>query len=117
MNIQGLYAVAYVTDLARAEEWYTGLLARPADDHPMTALTQWRNIGTAGIQLMLDLEKAGGSAVTIVTPNIEIESDRLGDLGLYIGLINRGDFGAIAEIADPDGNRIILAEPPKGFTG
>jgi hypothetical protein len=102
MNIQGLYAVACVTDMARAEDWYSALLARPADDHPMPTLTQWRNIGTAGIQLILD---------------IEVERDRLVDLGLDIGEISRGGFGAIAEIADQDGNRIIIAEPPKGFTG
>ena len=117
MNIQGLYAVACVTDMARAEGWYTGLLARPADDHPMPTLTQWRNIGTAGIQLILDPEKAGASVVTIVTPDIAAESDRLADLGLDIGEISRGGFGAIVEIADHDGNRIIIAEPPKGFPG
>jgi hypothetical protein len=83
----------------------------------MPTLTQWRNIGTAGIQLILDIAKAGGSVVTIVTPNIEVERDRLVDLGLDIGEISRGGFGAIAEIADQDGNRIIIAEPPKGFTG
>ncbi|WP_082445367.1 VOC family protein [Sphingomonas sp. Leaf28] len=117
MNIQGLYAVACVTDMARAEDWYTTLLARPADDHPMPTLTQWRNIGTAGIQLICDFEKAGRSVVTIVTPNMGAEKDRLTDLGLDIGPISWGSFGAIAEIADQDGNRIIIAEPPKDFTG
>jgi hypothetical protein len=117
MNIQGVYAVASVADLAGAEEWYTALLARPADDHPMPTLTQWRNIGTAGIQLMVDAEKAGGSVITLVTPDIEREKSRLADLGLDLGPISRGDFGAIAEIADRDVNRIIIAEPPKGFTG
>lgn len=117
MNIQGLYAVACVADMALAEDWYTGLLARPADDHPMPTLTQWRNIGTAGIQLVLDPDKAGRSVITIVTPNIDAERDRLADLNLDIGQISRGSFGAIAEIADHDGNRIIIAEPPKDFTG
>ncbi|MEG8016101.1 VOC family protein [Sphingomonas sp. 22R3R2A-7] len=117
MKIQGLYAVACVTDMARAEDWYTALLARPADDHPMPTLTQWRNIGTAGIQLILDADKAGQSVLTIVTPDIEWERDRLADLGVDIDPISRGGFGAIAEISDQDGNRIIIAEPPKGFTG
>ena len=116
MNIKGLYAVACVTDMVRSEDWYSALLARPADDHPMPTLTQWRNIGTAGIQLILDVAKAGGSVVTIVTPNIEVERVRLANLGLVIGEISRGGFGAIAEIADQDANRIIIAEPPKGFT-
>ena len=117
MNIQGVYAVASVADLADAEEWYTALLARPADDHPMPILTQWRNIGTAGIQLMVDAAKAGGSVITLVTPDIEREKSRLANMGLDLGQISRGDFGAIAEMADRDGNRIIIAEPPKGFKG
>lgn len=117
MKIQGLYAVACVSDMARAEEWYAALLARPADDHPMPTLTQWRNIGTAGIQILLDAAKAGMSVITIVTPDIENERDRLAGLGLDIGPISRGGFGAIAEMTDHDGNRIIIAEPPKGFAG
>ena len=37
---------------------------------------------------------------------------RLAGVGIDTGDIVRGDFGAIARIDDPEGNRITLAEPP-----
>ena len=42
------------------------------------------------------------------------ERQRLGGLGLELGPDSAGDWGIVAQIEDPDGNRITLAEPPRG---
>ncbi|MFC3713217.1 VOC family protein [Sphingoaurantiacus capsulatus] len=112
--LQGLFAVACVSDMAASEAWYEKLLGRPADDHPMPTLTQWR-WGPAGIQLVHDADRAGKSLMTIVVPEMSATRRALASRGIAFGDDMQGDFGIIAQIDDPDGNRITLAEPPRGF--
>lgn len=113
MRIQGLYAVANVADLDEGEDFYTKLFGRGPDDRPMDGLIQWRQ-GTFGLQLVRDDDKnkAGRSAMTIVTPSMAEARKRLAERGLELELDIQGDYGVIAQISDPGGNRITLAEPP-----
>jgi catechol 2,3-dioxygenase-like lactoylglutathione lyase family enzyme len=115
MEIQGLFAVACVSDMERSVKWYAGLIGREPDDRPMDGLVQWRETNSAGLQLVLDVEKAGASLVTIVTPNMDRAREALSVANLELEPDVQGDFQVIAEISDPDGNRITLAEPPKGM--
>lgn len=117
MEIQSVYTVASVADMNRGEAFYTALIGRGPDDRPMDGLIQWRGIGTAGIQVSLDASKAGHSLMTIVTPDMEAARNALKGAGLELGEDIQGDFGVLAQIDDPDGNRLTLAEPPKGFEG
>lgn len=78
----------------------------------MEGLVQWRSRGGAGLQLVLDPEKSGQSLITIVTPVMDQARQRLTAASLELEPDIRGDFGIIAQITDPDGNRITLAEPP-----
>ena len=113
MNIQGLFAAASVADMERAEAFYTALLGRGPDDRPMDSLIQWRPLDGAGIQLFHDADKAGNSSMTIVTPDMAAARSELASNGLELEDDVQGDFGVIAQISDPDGNRITLAEPPR----
>lgn len=115
MQIQGLFAVACVSDMARSVKWYTGLIGREPDDRPMDGLVQWRGLSGAGLQLVLDPEKAGASLITIVTPKMDRARETLSAAKLELGPEVQGDFGIVAQINDPDGNRITLAEPPQGM--
>jgi predicted enzyme related to lactoylglutathione lyase len=117
MQIQGLYASIYVADLKVAEDFYTRLLGRGPDDRPLETMVQWRGIGTAGIQLFLDKGHAGHGVMTIVTPDIEATKTALKAKSIDLGEIRRGGYGAIANLQDPDSNRLNIAEPPKGFKG
>ena len=118
MEIQGLYAVASVSDMDRSEAFYAALLGREPDDRPMDGLIQWRAIGTAaGIQVSLDAEKAGHSVITLVTPEMDAARRDIEGGGLDLGEDIQGDFGVLAQIDDPDGNRLTLAEPPTAFQG
>ena len=111
MRCIGLFAVSPVQDLAAALDWYALLFGRGPDDRPIPDLAQWYLDGH-GFQVMREPGRAGHGMATLVVPDIEAERARLAGVGIDTGDIVRGDFGAIARIDDPEGNRITLAEPP-----
>lgn len=113
MEIVGIFAVACVRDMERSVDWYTRLLGRGPDDRPMEGLVQWRSSDGAGLQLVLDEEKSGTSLITIVTPELTIARTQLAARSLTLEPDIQGDFGLLAQIDDPDGNRLTLAEPPR----
>jgi len=113
MDVMGLFAAVYVADLDRSLAWYAKIVGRDADHRPMPTLAQWVGVAGAGIQLFLDPAKAGHGRMTLVTPDIEKAHAELARHSLKAGAIVRGDFGAISQIDDPDGNLVTLAEPPK----
>lgn len=112
MNIQGLYAAVSVSDMDRAETFYTSVFGRDPDDRPMDGLIQWRLFDNAGFQLFHNADQAGYGAITIVTPDMTTTRRVLAERGLELGDDVHGDFGVIAQISDPDGNLLTLAEPP-----
>ncbi len=116
MKIQGLYAAMFVKNIASSSEFYSKVLGRGPDDKPMDTLVQWRGFGSAGIQLFQDPSKAGKGIMTIVVPDLDATKSLLDTHSIEIDQIQQGDFGKISHLADPDGNVITLAEPPKGFT-
>lgn len=114
MNVIGVFAAVHVSDIARAEAFYAKLIGRAPDHKPMPFLTQWVSIAGAGVQLFRDPAKAGQGLMTLVTPDVDAAGTQLAQAGLALGDIQRGPFGAVAHIDDPDGNRVFLTEPPKG---
>lgn len=115
ITVQGVYASAVVADFEAAIAWYTRFMGRPVDDRPLPDMAQWRHMAGAGLQVWHDPKHAGHSIVTVVVPNLAAEKARLTAAGLTLENEASGDFGAIAQLFDPDGNRINLAEPPRGF--
>lgn len=114
LNVQGLYAAMLVSDLKAAEAFYTRVLGRGPDDRPMPSLIQWRGFGmAAGIQLFEGSGTPGGSRMTLVLPDLRRAKEQLAGRGVTLGDISQGDYGRIAQLADPDGNTITFAEPPK----
>lgn len=112
MQIQGIYATLTATDMERAETFYTTLFGRSPDDRPMDGLIQWRDVAGANIQLFLDEKSAGHGRCTIVVPKMSEARATLEAAGLSLRDERQGDFGRIAQLDDPDGNLITLAEPP-----
>ncbi len=51
--------------------------------------------------------------MTIVTPDMADTRAQLASRGLELEADIQGDFGKIAQIYDPEGNQITLAEPPR----
>lgn len=116
MDIQFLYAAMRVKDIASAAAFYARVLGREPDDRPMDTLVQWR-YDHAGIQLFADADKAGGGTMTLVIPDMEAAKALLATQDIDIGPISQGDYGRIARFKDPDGNDIVLAEPPARGAG
>lgn len=112
MQIQGIYAALATKDMAKAEEFYTMLFGRAPDDRPMAKLIQWRDIAGANIQIFDDEKNAGAGRLTIVVPEMERTRAYLARYGVAITHESQEDYGRVGQIADPDGNRITLAEPP-----
>lgn len=113
MDIQCVFAVACVSDMDRSIDWYSKLMGRRPDDQPMRGLVQWHNVDGIGLQLVLDKDMSGFSLITIVTPTMAKTRETLSTTGLQLEPDFQGDFGIIAQINDPDGNRLTIAEPPK----
>jgi len=112
MQIQGIYAALATADIDKAETFYARLFERAPDDRPMKGLIQWRDVAGANIQIFQDADNAGSGRLTIVVPKMEDTRGALEQMGVTLTGESQGDYGKIAQIADPDGNRITLAEPP-----
>lgn len=117
MRIDSIFAVVTTADMDRSEAFYAALFGRDPDDRPMDGLIQWRVPAGAGLQVVADSDRAGTAFVTIITPAMDAARQALSGRGLGLGGDIAGDFGALAQIADPDGNVVTLAEPPRGMGG
>jgi len=115
IKVEGIYAVAIVKNFDAAMTWYSAFMGREPDDTPFPGMAQWRNMGAAGLQVWQDEARAGHSIMTIVVPDLRNEKERLLDLDLQVVNEDSGDYGAVAQLFDPEGNQINLSEPPKGF--
>jgi len=49
--------------------------------------------------------------LTLIVGNLEASRSTLQSRGLSLGSASGGDFATIAQISDPDGNQITLAQP------
>ena len=112
MKLQKLYPSLLVRDLAAAEDWYTKLLGRRPDRRPMDTLVHWELFDGGGLMLSPSEEIAGPGVAFFYVEDLEAERRRLGDLGIVLGEDIPGDYSTLAEVHDPDGNRIMLASPP-----
>lgn len=101
-------AQATVTDLARAEEWYTRLFGRGPDARPMPGLIEW-HFGAFGVQVFEEAPRAGHSSVVLGETDLDAAATRIAGAGLDHGGIQPGGGARILPLEDPDGNRVVLA--------
>lgn len=108
MTLDRILAQSTVSDLATAERWYTALWERGPDARPMPGLLEWYVGGTAGLQVWAEPARAGRSTVVIGTDDLDAVAARLAAAGVDHGGVQPGGGGRILQVADPDGNRIVL---------
>ncbi|MGO1523942.1 MAG: VOC family protein [Nesterenkonia sp.] len=97
-----------VSDLNRAQEWYTRLFGRGPDVRPMAGLIEWHLSDTFGLQLWADPDRAGCSSVVLGETALDAAAERLTDVGLHHAGPEAGGGARILQLNDPDGNHIVL---------
>ena len=112
MQLQKSYAALRTANLPAAESWYTKLLGRGPDHRPMDTLVQWELSDHGGVMVSTDEDIAGEGVLFLVVGDVAAERRRLHPLGIVPGDDIRGDYSTLAQVRDPDGNRITLATPP-----
>jgi catechol 2,3-dioxygenase-like lactoylglutathione lyase family enzyme len=112
VNVQKAYTPLLTADLAAAESWYTKLLGRGPDYRPMDSLLHWELFDQGGLMLSTSDEIAGRGAMFLYVGELATERHRLQGLGIVLGNDIKGDYSTLAQVRDPDGNRVTLATPP-----
>ncbi|MFD7917626.1 VOC family protein [Streptomyces sp. NPDC059740] len=113
MAFTHVLAVAPVSDIDTAVDWYQRLLGRPADARPMPSLADWHVTGSGWIQVFLSPEHAGSTLLNLVVTDLDATLTTLTGRGLPAGEVQQGS-GTVrfAALHDPDGNRVTLVENP-----
>lgn len=106
--IHGVLAQCTVTDLDRAERWYTSVLDRAPDSRPMPGLLEWQIGEGAGLQVWSEPERAGRSTALLHDSDIDETARRLRDAGITDADPQPGGGTRLVSLEDPDGNRVVL---------
>lgn len=108
---EGMLGNCTVSDLGRAERWFALLFERGPDRRPMDGLLEWHLGPGFGLQVWLEPERSGHSTVVLEVADLQAVATRLAAAGLDHHGPEQGGGGQLVQLADPDGNRIVLAGP------
>lgn len=97
-----------VSDLDRAEEWYTRLFGGGPDVRPMAGLIEWHLGDAFGLQLWADPTRAGCSSVVFGETDLDAAAERLIEVGIHHAGPEAGGGARILQLSDPDGNHLVL---------
>jgi predicted enzyme related to lactoylglutathione lyase len=111
--VDRISAVLPVSNSATAEAWYRSFFGRAADATPMPTLLEWHE-GSGGIAVLKQGDRAGMGYATIHVDSIEAHRAALAERGLTLGPREGGDAAGIAQIKDPAGNTITIAQRRPG---
>lgn len=106
--IRRLLANCTVTDLDRAEHWYTRLFDREPAARPMSGLIEWHLGDTFGVQVWSEPDRAGQSSVVLDETDLDAAAARLSAAGIGHDGPQPGGGARILQLTDPDGNRVVL---------
>jgi glyoxylase I family protein len=109
MTIEHVLAVVLVTDLDRSRRWYEALFGRPADNNPMPTLVEWQVVPRGWVQVFVDDQRAGSTAVNVAARDLDVHIEDLRRRGLEPGEIIEANKGVrLSALTDPDGNTVTL---------
>ena len=106
--INRILAHCTVTDLDRAERWYTRLFERGPDARPMAGLIEWHLSNTSGLQVWSEPDRSGRSSVVLGETDLDAAAARATTAGITHAGPQPGGGARILQLADPDGNRVVL---------
>jgi predicted enzyme related to lactoylglutathione lyase len=104
-----VHAAVPVSDLARADAWYEALFGFPATNRPMPSLVEWQVPGTGWVQVHVDPEHAGGTALNLAVDDLDGARAEIAARGIELGEVIEANKGVVlSPLLDPDGNRITM---------
>ncbi|MGB7980958.1 MAG: VOC family protein [Candidatus Nanopelagicales bacterium] len=106
--IRRVLANCTVTDLSRAEVWYSRVLGIEPDARPMPGLIEWHLGDTFGVQVWAEPDRAGHSSVVLDVTDLDTVGTRLTAAGISHGGPQPGGGARILPLTDPDGNRVVF---------
>jgi predicted enzyme related to lactoylglutathione lyase len=109
MDVIEVMAQIIVTDLDRSTAFYGALLGGPPDVNPMPKLHEWHLDRAGAIQVYEEPERAGRSGATLHVADLDAAAAHLDSAGIAHEPVAEADYVRIVVLADPDGNRIVLA--------
>lgn len=109
MRIEHVLAVAPVTDLVAATDWYTRLFDRAPDNNPMETLVEWRVTDTGWLQVFRTEESPGTTSVNLAVADLDDALTELRRRGLEPGDVLEASKGVrLSALTDPAGNTVTL---------
>jgi catechol 2,3-dioxygenase-like lactoylglutathione lyase family enzyme len=107
--ISHVLAVAPVTELDKACDFYERLFGRGPDNRPMDTLAEWRVTDTGWLQVFSGPGQVGTTSVNFAVDDLAAWLDGLLARGLDPGEVQDADKGVrLSSIDDPDGNTITF---------
>jgi len=106
--IRRLLANCTVTDLTRAERWYTSVFDGAPDARPMPGLLEWHLSERFGVQLWSEPDRAGNSSVVLDESDLDAVAARLTAAKVDHDGPQPVNAGRILQLNDPDGNRVVF---------
>jgi predicted enzyme related to lactoylglutathione lyase len=106
--ITAALATMTVSDLDRAESWYSALFGRAPDSRPMAGLLEWYLDGGSGVQVVAGPDRAGRSGVTLSATVLDETARMLTAAGVAHDGPEQVTSLRILRLTDPDGNRIVV---------
>jgi predicted enzyme related to lactoylglutathione lyase len=106
------FAGIAVRDRARAIEFYERLLGKPPFMYPNDDEAAWQVTEGGWLYVVHDLERAGSSLATLLVDDLDADLERWAQAGIAVSAVEDIPGAVrIAEILDPDGNRIQVGQP------
>lgn len=113
MPVTNVFAGVPVSDLDTAVAWYGLLVGRPPDLMPNETEAAWQLAGAGWIYVVVDAERAGTALHTVLVDDLDSFVALANGRGVDTGPIEPiGDGVRHVLVADPDGNRLNIGQPP-----
>jgi catechol 2,3-dioxygenase-like lactoylglutathione lyase family enzyme len=117
MAVNQVFAGIAVADIDTARDWYERLLGRPADLIPNATEAAWQLTDTGWVYVVVDGERCGRSLLTLLVDDLDERVAGIAARGVVAVAVEAvPGVGREVVIADPDGNRVKLAQvAPRPF--
>jgi catechol 2,3-dioxygenase-like lactoylglutathione lyase family enzyme len=113
MAVTHVFAGIPVADRDAAVGWYERLAARPPDLIPNADEAAWQLNDTGWVYVIADADRAGSALHTLLVDDLDAFLTGLAERGIAASPVTTiGDGVRVAIIADPDGNRLQVGQPP-----